>query len=228
IFAGFPVHRVASGTPTGRDLLGRGAAVAAIARGVLQARLLFRRLRPAAAIGFGGYPSLPTMMAALGRLPTAIHEQNAVLGRVNRLIAPRVDRIALSFAETKGLDDRARRKAAVTGNPVRPEVTALPPYRAPTDEFRLLAFGGSQGARAIGEVAPVAVRMLPEALRRRLRIVQQARPEDVEAVRTTYAELGVAAEVAPFFADLPARLAEAHLVIARSGAGAVSELAAAG
>lgn len=228
IFAGFPVHRVSSATPTGRDFLGRGAAVASIARGVLQARRLFRRLKPAAAIGFGGYPSLPTMMAALGRMPTAIHEQNAVLGRVNRLIAPRVQAIALSFAETDGLDPRARLKATLTGNPVRPEVTRLPPYQAATDEFRLLIFGGSQGARVMGEVAPAAVRLLPETLRRRLRVTQQARPEDEAAVRAAYAEMSVAAEVAPFFVDLPARLGAAHLAIARAGAGTVSELAAAG
>lgn len=228
IFAGFPVHRVASATPTGRDLLGRGAAVASIARGVLQARRLFRRLRPAAAIGFGGYPSLPTMMAALGRMPTAIHEQNAVLGRVNRLVAPRAQAIALSFADTAGLDAQAKAKAVLTGNPVRPEVTALPPYEPATDEFRLLVFGGSQGARTMAEVAPAAVRLMPEALRSRLRVAQQARPEDEAEVRAAYAELGVAAEVAPFFADLPARLGAAHLAIARAGAGTVSELAAAG
>lgn len=228
IFAGFSVHRVASGTPTGRDLLGRAVAVGSIAKGVVQARALFRRLRPAAAVGFGGYPSLPTMMAALGRLPTAIHEQNAVLGRVNRLIAPRVDRIALSFAETAGLDERARRKAALTGNPVRPEVMGLPPYEAPAGEFRLLAFGGSQGARSMGEVVPTAIALLADELRARLRVTQQARPEDIDDVRAAYAEIGVSADVAPFFADLPARLAAAHLVIARSGAGTVSELAVAG
>jgi UDP-N-acetylglucosamine--N-acetylmuramyl-(pentapeptide) pyrophosphoryl-undecaprenol N-acetylglucosamine transferase len=227
-FAGFAVHRVASGTPTGRDLLGRAAAVGAIAKGVLQARGLFRRLRPAAAIGFGGYPSLPTMMAALGRLPTAIHEQNAVLGRVNRLIAPRVGRIALSFAETTGLDERARRKATLTGNPVRLEVANLPPYAPPTGEFRLLAFGGSQGARIMGEVVPTAICLLPDELRARLRLAQQARPEDIDEVRAAYEEIGVSAEVAPFFADLPARLAAAHLVVARAGAGTVSELACAG
>ena len=228
IFAGFPVHRVASGTPTGRDLFGRAAAVGSIARGVLQARNLFRRLRPAAAIGFGGYPSLPTMMAALGRMPTAIHEQPAGLGRVNRLLAPRVGRIALSFEDTAGLDDRAKGKAVLTGNPVRPEVAALPDYVAPADEFRIFAFGGSQGARAMGDVVPAAAGLLPAELRARLRVVQQARPEDIEAVRAAYRELGVEAEVAPFFADLPARLAAAHLVVARAGAGTVSELAAAG
>lgn len=228
IFAGFAVHRVASGTPTGRDLLGRAAAVGSIAKGVVQARALFRRLRPAAAIGFGGYPSLPTMMAALGRLPTAIHEQNAVLGRVNRLIAPRVDRIALSFADTAGLDERAKRKATLTGNPVRPEVMGLPPYAAPDDAFQLLVFGGSQGARSMSEVVPAAIRALPESLRRRLRVTQQARPEDLEEVRAAYAEMAVAADVAPFFRDLPTRLAAAHLTIARAGAGTVSELAVAG
>ena len=228
IFAGFAVHRVASGTPTGRDLLGRASAVGAIAKGVIQARGLFRRLRPGAVVGFGGYPSLPTMLAALGRLPTAIHEQNAVLGRANRLIAPRVDRIALSFADTARLDERAQRKATLTGNPVRPELIELPPYAPPTGEFRLLAFGGSQGARSMGEVVPTAVSLLSDELRARLRLAQQARPEDLDEVRAGYEEMGVSAEVAPFFVDLPARLAAAHLVIARAGAGTVSELAAAG
>jgi len=233
VFRGFPVHVVRSGTPTGHNVAGKAAAGLRIVGGWWDAVRLLRGLRPAVVAGFGGYPALPTMLAAFSLgLPTLLHEQNAVLGRVNRLVAPRVRAIAASFAQTAQVRPADAARVVVTGNPVRQAVQALAaePYRpAPADgRFELLAFGGSQGARAFAEVLPAALALLPEAARRRIVLTLQARPEDLEEVRAALPADLAAAEVAPFFADLPARLARAHLTVARAGAGTVSELAVAG
>ena len=196
--------------------------------GFLAARTLIARLRPAAVVGFGGYPSLPTLAAAaVARVPAALHEQNAVLGRTNRLIAGRADAIAGSFARTRGAPD-----AVHVGNPVRAAAIGLRASTyvipAPGGELRLLVTGGSQGASIFGRVVPAAVSALAPELRARLRIVQQTRAEDADAVTAAYAKMGVAAEVAPFFADLPARIADAQIAVARAGASTVAELACIG
>ena len=227
------VYTVRAGTVSGRGVSGRLRGLANIALGVVQARRLLHRLRPAGVVGFGGYASVPTVLAAtqLG-LPTVIHEQNAVLGRANRLLAPRVRAIATSFAETAQLCPADQAKAEHTGNPVRPAVAALAgkPYPAPRPEGTLtvLVTGGSQGAAVMAEVVPAAMAALPPALGQRLQVAQQCRAEDLERVRETYQAVGIAADLAEFFDDLPARLAEAQLVIARAGASTVAELAAAG
>jgi UDP-N-acetylglucosamine--N-acetylmuramyl-(pentapeptide) pyrophosphoryl-undecaprenol N-acetylglucosamine transferase len=200
-------------------------------RGRASARALFRDLKPAAVIGFGGYPALPSLLAALSlRLPSLVHEQNAVLGRVNRFLAPRVARIATSYQRVRRLEDRWVAKTVMTGNPVRAEVIAAGavPFVADTPELRLLVTGGSQGAAILNSIVPAAVALLPETLRARLRVVHQGRDEDAAQVRETYRGAGVAAEVRAYFADLPREMAAAHLVIARSGASTVAELAVAG
>ncbi len=207
--------------------------LAELAAGAVQARRLLRRLSPRAVIGFGGYPSVPTMLAAtsLG-LPTLLHEQNAVLGRANRLLAPRVRRIATGFAETAGLRPTDRARAVHSGNPVRPAILAVgelgyrPP--APGEPIELLILGGSQGAHVLSEVVPPALAALPAGLRAVLRVSQQARPEDRAAAAEAYAQTGVAAEIESFFADVPQRLARAHLAICRAGASTVAELSAIG
>jgi len=207
--------------------------LAELALGIVQARRLLRRLAPAAVVGFGGYPSVPTMLAAahLG-LPTLIHEQNVVLGRANRLLAPRARRIATGFAATRGLRAVDRGRAVHTGNPVRPAIHAVGalPYVAPEagGPVELLVVGGSQGARIFAEIVPPALALLPDEVRTRLRVAQQARPEDREAVVATYRALGIAVEIESFFADMPERLQRAHLVICRSGASTVAELAVCG
>ena len=222
------MHVIPSATP--RGLFGYAKAGAVIALGVAKAYRLLGRLRPAAVVGFGGYPSVPAVLAAvLRRMPSVIHEQNGVMGRANRLLAPRVTAIATSFAGVVEAEPALAAKATRTGNPLRPAVlAAIAPYVVPEPNgpLRLLAFGGSQGARIMADVVPPAVERLDEAVRARLVVVQQARPEDLERVRATYARLGVTAEVAPFFQDLPARIAAAHLVVSRSGASTVAELAA--
>jgi UDP-N-acetylglucosamine--N-acetylmuramyl-(pentapeptide) pyrophosphoryl-undecaprenol N-acetylglucosamine transferase len=204
----------------------------AIVRGALRARALLGQLKPAAVIGFGGYPTVPPLMAA-GRLgiPTLIHEQNGVLGRANRLLAPFVQAIATSFPGVLDSRPKLAAKATRTGNPVRPAVVAAArtPYAAPlTGQLRLLVFGGSQGARVMADVVPAAIELVPAEVRARIAMVQQVRDEDVARVRDAYAGLNVEAEVASFFTDLPARIAASHLVVARAGASTVAELAAIG
>jgi UDP-N-acetylglucosamine--N-acetylmuramyl-(pentapeptide) pyrophosphoryl-undecaprenol N-acetylglucosamine transferase len=190
------------------------------------------KLKPAAVVGFGGYPSVPVMLAAtLARLPTAIIEQNAVVGRANRLVMNRVKVVAAAFPIAR-FAPSDKSKIVLTGNPLRPEVEALwaAPYDQPQSDgpLRLLVFGGSQGARAMSEIVPAALTRLPHDLKARLSVVQQCRPEDIETVRQIYRNAEISAELQTFFTDLPKRMAQCHLAIARSGAGTVAELMAIG
>ena len=201
--------------------------------GLLQARALLKRLCPAAAIGFGGYPSVPTMCAAtqIG-IPTIIHEQNAVLGRANRLLAPRVGAIATSFDKVAGIQPHSVGKAVLTGNPVRETISEIGnapyPKMNETDQFNLLIFGGSQGARILSEVLPTALGSLSADERARLSVTQQCRPEDLAQVEDTYQSASISAILKTYFDDIPEHLASAHLVIARAGASTISALMAAG
>ncbi|MBO0662787.1 undecaprenyldiphospho-muramoylpentapeptide beta-N-acetylglucosaminyltransferase [Jiella sp. MQZ9-1] len=226
------VHHVRSATFGAKNPLAMAKTLWTLWRGFREAAALVRRLRPAVVVGFGGYPTVPPLMAATraGR-PTIIHEQNAVMGRANRFLASRVDRIAAGIPQ----DDVAPAfagKIAVTGNPVRPAVleAAKTPYRAPGagEVFNLVVFGGSQGASFFSEALPKAIDALPAAIRRRLQVTQQTRREDEATVRAFYAERGVAADVSPFFTDMAARIGAAHLVVSRSGASTVSEIAVIG
>jgi UDP-N-acetylglucosamine--N-acetylmuramyl-(pentapeptide) pyrophosphoryl-undecaprenol N-acetylglucosamine transferase len=227
------IHVVPSETVRGRNPLALARTGAILSLGTFQAWLLLGRLRPAAVVGFGGYPTIPSVLAATWRrIPTVIHDANAVIGRANRLLSPRVTAIATTFP---GVLDRApalAAKATHTGNPVRPAViaAAATPYIAPQPGGRLsvLIFGGSQGARVLADVVPDAIGRLEPHLRGRLAIVQQAREEDRARVAAAYARSNVAAEIAAFFPDLPARMAAAEVVISRSGASTVAELAAIG
>ena len=226
------IHVIASATVRARDPISLARTATKLGVGALQAYRLLGRIRPAAVVGFGGYPTVPPVLAAALRgIPTLIHEQNAVMGRANRLLAPRVRAIALSFAGVLDREPKLAAKATRTGNPVRPAViAAAAPYAPPdaTGPLRLVAFGGSQGARIMSDIVPPAIERLAPQLRARLAIVQQAREEDLARVTETYARAKVAAEVATFFADLPARVAGSHLIVARSGASTVAELAAIG
>jgi UDP-N-acetylglucosamine--N-acetylmuramyl-(pentapeptide) pyrophosphoryl-undecaprenol N-acetylglucosamine transferase len=213
------------------DPLGVARGGLRIVSGLLKARQAFRRLKPAIVVGFGGYPSLPGLLAAkLTGTPTLIHEQNAVLGRVNRFMASRVDAIACAFPTLEKAPPGVRSKVSVVGNPVRPEIRALHdrPYVPPGGTVHLLVTGGSQGARLLSEMVPDAVAMMAEDLRLKLRVEQQTRMESLETARHTYAEAGVEAEIAPFFRDMAAKLKVAHLVVGRAGASTVCELATAG
>jgi UDP-N-acetylglucosamine--N-acetylmuramyl-(pentapeptide) pyrophosphoryl-undecaprenol N-acetylglucosamine transferase len=230
----FPAEaRIALSAATYRpgDPLGMVRAGLAIARGTWAARRAFRRLEPSVVVGFGGYPSLPALIAAAsaGR-PIVIHEQNAVMGRANRLLAARATAVACAFPILKKAPARVAARAVVVGNPVRPEIRALADsaYAAPTERINLLVTGGSQGARLLSETVPRAVAQLPQPLRDRLSVQQQTRAESTEAARIVYQDAGVAAELAPFFSDMAGRLATAHLVIGRAGSSTVCELAVAG
>jgi UDP-N-acetylglucosamine--N-acetylmuramyl-(pentapeptide) pyrophosphoryl-undecaprenol N-acetylglucosamine transferase len=227
------IHVIPSETVRGRNPVALAKTGAILGLGIVKAWLLLGRLRPALVIGFGGYPTIPPVLAAtLRRIPAVIHDANAVMGRANRLLSSRATAIATTFP---GVLDRApllAAKATHTGNPVRPAViaAAVTPYVAPEPggRLRLLVTGGSQGARVMADVVPQAIERLDPALRGELAIVQQAREEDRARVSEAYGRLGVRAEVAAFFADLPARIAQAHVVVSRSGASTVAELAAIG
>lgn len=224
---------VPSETVRSKNPLALARTGAMLAAGTVVALNLVRRHRPAAMIGFGGYPTLPPLMAArLSRVPTLIHDSNAVLGRANRFLAGRVDAIATSLPGVFDRDPALASKATLTGTPLRPAVLAAAsqPYAAPSADgrLRLLVVGGSQGARIMADIVPPAIERLEPALGRRLSLVQQVREEDFPRVRAVYDRLKIEAELAPFFTDLPARLAAAHLAISRSGAGTVAELAGVG
>ena len=226
-------HRINAGGIAGGSPLRKLASLWLLGIGYLQARALLKQLGAEAVVGFGGYPSVPTVLAGARRgLRVVLHEQNAIMGRANRLLARHADRIATSFGQVGALPDELHDRVVLTGNPVRAAVGALGrrPYAVPgeADPLRLLVIGGSQGAVVFNGVIPAAVARLPETLRRRLRVSQQVRGRDLSEVADEYRESGVEAELAPFFEDLPERLAEAHLVICRAGASTVAELAAAG
>jgi UDP-N-acetylglucosamine--N-acetylmuramyl-(pentapeptide) pyrophosphoryl-undecaprenol N-acetylglucosamine transferase len=230
-FADDMIHVVSSATLRGRNLVALAKTIGSLGAGYLQARSLIARLKPAAVIGFGGYPTVPPVLAAAwSGVPSLIHDSNAVIGRANKFLAPRVSAIATSFPDVFSKNPDLAAKATLTGNPVRSAVVAAAaiPFPALTDPLRLLVFGGSQGARVMSDVVPAAIGLLEPALRARLSIVQQARDEDLARVRDIYARLSVSAEVAPFFSDLPARMAASHLIVSRSGASTVAELAAVG
>jgi UDP-N-acetylglucosamine--N-acetylmuramyl-(pentapeptide) pyrophosphoryl-undecaprenol N-acetylglucosamine transferase len=226
------VHVLPAGRLSGGPI-GWLRAARAILTGRGMALRLYEAFRPSAVVGFGGYPALPALLAARrDRVATVIHEQNAVLGRVNRLMAGKVDAIATAYERVERLPNGARDKAELVGNPVRDEVLDLrdQPFPALSEDgiFRLLVTGGSQGASIFGQIVPEGLALLPEHFRRRLQVTQQCRPEDIDQVRARYAELGIPADLATYMADLPERLAWSHLVIARAGASTIAELTAAG
>jgi UDP-N-acetylglucosamine--N-acetylmuramyl-(pentapeptide) pyrophosphoryl-undecaprenol N-acetylglucosamine transferase len=201
--------------------------------GTVVALSLIRRLKPAAVIGFGGYPTLPPLMAArLLGVPGIIHDANAVLGRANRFLSRHVSAIATSLPGVLDRDPALAAKTTTVGTPMRPAIleAAAVNYAPPetTAPFRLLVVGGSQGARVMSDIVPVAIERLEPALWRRLILTQQVREEDMTRVRAVYDRLKINAELAPFFTDLPARLSSNHLIVSRSGAGTVAELAAIG
>ncbi|WP_094463245.1 undecaprenyldiphospho-muramoylpentapeptide beta-N-acetylglucosaminyltransferase [Pannonibacter phragmitetus] len=226
------VHIIASETLRSKSPVALLKTVLSLARGTLQARRVIRQIKPAVVVGFGGYPTFPPMMAArLTGVPSILHEANAVMGRANRMLAKGVTRVATSLTLVNP-DAALAPKIRETGNPVRPPVVeaASVPYAVPQagGAFHLLVFGGSQGARFFSDVMPEAVKLLAPEHRARLKLVQQCRPEDMERVKSAFEALGLSAELAPFFRDMPARIAASHLVICRSGASSVSELSVIG
>ncbi len=233
---GKPSSLVAHVLPAGRigkNPLHWPRGISAILEGRRMALRLFESFQPSAVVGFGGYPAFPALWAATSAgIPSIVHEQNAVLGRVNRFLAGRVDAIATSYREIERLKPKHAAKVHLVGNPVRAEVLALrdQPFPAFTADglLRVLVTGGSQGAGILSQVVPDGLAMLPPALRSRLQVTQQCRPEDIEAVRQRYASHGIPAELGTYFENMAERLADAHLFIGRAGASTVAELTAVG
>jgi UDP-N-acetylglucosamine--N-acetylmuramyl-(pentapeptide) pyrophosphoryl-undecaprenol N-acetylglucosamine transferase len=232
LFDDVPVHVLPAGRFT-RSPLGWLRAARGVIAGRRQARALYKQFTPDAVVGFGGYPAFPALLAAsAARIPTILHEQNAVLGRVNRLLAGDAAAIATAYERVERLKPSHQGKIVLVGNPVRAEVARLgelplPPF----DEIaplKILVTGGSQGASVLGKIVPEGLGALAPSLRHRLQIVQQCRPDDIETVRARYAELKIPAELSTYMADMPAKLGDTHLVIARAGASTIAELTAAG
>ena len=233
LFSKNMIDVVASETARGRNPLQLAYAGLTLAVGTLSAFGLMRRLKPAAVVGFGGYPTLPPLIAArLAGIPRIIHDANAVLGRANRFLARHVSAIATSLPGVLDRDPALASKTTTVGTPMRPAIltAAATGYVAPevNGQFRMLVVGGSQGARIMSDIVPGAIERLEPALWSRLVLTQQVREEDMTRVRAVYDRLKIECELAPFFTDLPARLAANHLIVSRSGAGTVAELAAIG
>ncbi|HVM22204.1 MAG TPA: UDP-N-acetylglucosamine--N-acetylmuramyl-(pentapeptide) pyrophosphoryl-undecaprenol N-acetylglucosamine transferase, partial [Sphingomicrobium sp.] len=232
LFKDVPVHILPAGR-LGGGPIGWLKALASVARGRGEAKRLYRDHPPDAVVGFGGYPAFPALLAASAlNVPTVLHEQNAVMGRVNRLLAGEAAAIGTAYDEVDRLKPRYRDKAVLIGNPVRDEIARLgelpfPPF----DEggpLKILVTGGSQGATVLSQVVPAGLGLLDPSLRHRLQVVQQCRPDDIERVRAQYAELGIPAELTTYIEDMAEKLGDAHLMIGRAGASTVAELSAAG
>ena len=232
-FPASAIHQIPSATTTSLSPVALTKTALTLAGGVRKAHKILGSVNPAAVIGFGGYPSFPPIIAAaLRSIPTALHEQNAVLGRANRMLAGRVSAIATSFKTVKYIPDDAASKVRMTGNPVRSMVieAAVREYQAPEPggPINLLVFGGSQGARYFSDIVPGAVANLPDSVRSRIAVMQQCRGEDLDRVRAAYAEAGINATCETFFENLPEWIGVAHLVIGRGGATTIAELTAIG
>lgn len=224
------IHVVSAATLSG-GVVGKVKAMTRMARGVVQAKGLLRKVKPDVVIGFGGYPSVPAVLAAqLSGVPTLLHEQNAVLGKANALLAGHAKVIATAMPETKGVKGKDAKKLITTGNPVRDAIAAVrdAAYPANTNELNVFITGGSQAAKVFSDVVPQAVELLPDAMKRRLTIVQQCREDAVEVTRKAYEQQGVKAEIKSFFNDMAERLSACQLFIGRSGASTVAEIAAVG
>ena len=223
-----PVYRTRASS-LGKGIFGKIRSFMEMGIGVLQARHRLAQMRPAVVVGFGGYPSVPTLYAAAQlNIPIILHEQNAVLGRANRALMDRARIIATSFPHVAGLKPTTKAKLVHTGNPVRAAFMALrgTPYATLTDDgpMKLLVMGGSQGARVFSHVVPQALALMPEHLRRRIVISQQCRKDDIESARAAFAAAGVDAELSSFFRDVPERMSDAHLIICRAGGSTMAEL----
>ena len=227
------IYKVQAATITGKDPVSIAKTVMKLGSGTAKARKILKKVKPACIVGFGGYPTFPPIFAAksLG-IPAILHEQNAIMGRANRMLAGKSDAIALSFEKTIYVEGELAKKASLTGNPVRDAVieAAKKPYPEidTKSQFNLLIFGGSQGARYFSDEVPPAIKALPDDVKDRINIVQQCREEDMQRVEKAYRELGIAFEISTFFPNLPDVIADSHLVIARSGASTITELAVIG
>lgn len=224
-----PTHIISAASVTGQSFLGKIKSAFKLLLGMYQSAFFMMKQKPDLVIGVGGYASLPAVLAAqFLRIPTAVHEQNAVLGRANRMLAPRVKFVATAFQETKRVPTGI--STFLVGQPVRPAIQekANSPY--PMDSvFHLLIFGGSQGARFLSRELPKALLQLPNEIRENMKITQQARPEDVDDLQKMYQDAGFyATTVQSFFDNMPELIEKSNLVIGRAGSSTLAELAVIG
>ena len=228
--ASVPRYIIASGTYTS-GVVGKINGVFELAKGFIQSLKLIHRYKPIAIVGFGGYPSAPPLFAGqVMGVPTILHEQNAILGLANKLLAPFARKIALSYAETVGMSAGLLSKSVFVGNPVRQTIADLSsePYPSMDNKINIMIVGGSQGAKVFSDVVPIAIARLPPEIQKRLHIIQQSRPDAVESVRDIYSKTELDFEIKSFFDDMPERIKKTHLFITRSGASTIAELTAAG
>lgn len=214
-------------------LTGKLKSAISIIKSYFIARKLITKYKPVCTIGFGGYPSFPTVLAATQMgVKTIIHEQNSLLGKANEILLDKVNKLATSFPEVAGVAEKYKNKISYVGNPVRQQIKAVRQIDAPdfniSNNLHILVTGGSQGAGVFSKIVPEAIKLLPENYQKKIRIDQQARAEHIIYVQKIYFDLGISAEVSSFFSDMPARLSNAHLLITRSGASTLSEAAVAG
>ncbi len=231
-FGDIPIHVIKAGT-LGRGLLGKVRGALDLGLGVLQAARILRQTRPDSVVGFGGYPSFPALYAAQRqKIPTILHEQNAIIGKANAMLAKKACRIASSVPTLQGIDDATRPRTIFTGNPVREDIAAL--YDKPYPELEegatlcILVMGGSLGAKVFSDILPKALSRLPDTARARLQIIQQCREQFIDQTRAAYKQANIDAEISPFIHDVAKQLQRAHLFIGRSGASTVAEINAAG
>ena len=221
-----PIIEVKAASISPRHPIKAIGGVMKLAKGVSQARRFLTDWRPDIVVGFGGYPAFRAVYAAqkMG-IPTILHEQNSVLGRVNRVFAEKANYVVSGFEDLARASENAN--VSFLGNPLRNQILEAVPqnYETPDDRINLLIVGGSLGARILSEVLPKAIIGLPDALKSRLNIVQQVTESHLEQARHIYADASITAHCETFFGDIETHLAKAHYIIARAGASSVSEIA---
>lgn len=232
-FGAVAIHRLPAGTPGAAGMRGKVKGVLGLVAGLWKAFTLLRRLKPAVVVGFGGYPSVPSVLAAqLQGIPTALHEQNAVLGWANAVLAKKANVIALGFPVRSGLDEAQAKRARVVGNPVREEIEALHntpfPHVKKNGQVHVFVMGGSLGATVLSKAVPKALSLLPEDIQARISVLQQCRQSDIDTTRAGYAKTKVTSDLTPFVQDVAGALERAHIFIGRSGASTVAEVSLAG
>lgn len=222
------VHVIMGEAISGRNMYHKIVAAIKLACGTLQAIFLLHKIRPAAVVGFGGFASVPGCLAAeiFTKYPVVLHEQNAVLGRANRLLAKKASLLLTSFTKTSMVPKKVKIK--YVGMPVRKEISefAAAPYPKLTakSKINILVIGGSQGAAVLSKIVPKALKLLPLSIQKRLNVCQQCRPEDLDSVRLSYLGSGIQIELNSFFTDIPKKMADAHLIISRAGSSSVAEI----
>lgn len=224
---GVKVYNLMAEHVMGRSFFGKIVGAFKLYCGAVQALFLLKKLKPAVVVGVGGYASLPAVLAAhLWHIPVVLHEQNAVLGRANRVLAHNTRLIALSFEPTLRVPNDIR--TVLVGMPARTDVLARAnaPYPLTDDGFRLLIFGGSQGASFFSKRLPEAFKLLPAEVTAKMHVTAQVRAEDMEKTQELYKGIPFkSVTLKSFFDNMPELIEKSHLIIGRAGASTITEAA---